>query len=93
MPLDTVPNARLRDLWDELLAPYEARAVAFTANVLRQRAADLAIGTELNRLQGERTNEGVRRIDRLWLNGQVTNAEAVAITREACRLGLFEEAL
>jgi hypothetical protein len=91
--MDTLPKQRASDMWDDLLAPYEVRAVIFTAEVLRQRAFDLAIGTELNRLQGERTNEGVRRIDRLWLNGQVTNAEAVAITREACRLGLFDDAL
>ena len=78
------------EVFAETLARYEARPVVLGRDELRRRRRDLAIGGELNRLQGEQPSRLTERLDALFAYGQATADEVVDLTRQAYRLGLFE---
>ncbi len=72
---------------DNLLAPFEARRVALARDEIAERRRSLALGDELNRIQGQGRHGVVDRLGRLWCNGQITHAEYFALLGDVGRHG------
>ena len=58
-----------------LLAAYEGRAVTASPAEIAARRRSLALGDDLNRIQGIDLHPATERIGRLWCTGQITRTE------------------
>lgn len=70
--------------FDKLLASYEARPAVVAGR--GRRAAGMALGAELNRLQGWAADEVDRRLIELFISGRINRSEFVRVVLELARL-------
>jgi hypothetical protein len=81
--IDTSPTVT------ELLAPYEGRVVSVSPAEIAARRRSLALGDDLNRIQGIDLHPSADRIGRLWCTGRITRAEYFDLLGVLGRAGLL----
>lgn len=72
---------------EDVLAPFEQRAPATTVAEAAVRRDGLALGWELNRLQGAEQGVGSRRLAELYVHGRVTKDEYLKLAVALARIG------
>lgn len=80
---------QIRSAVDELLAPFEARPVTRTPEVIEEVRDRNALGAHLARIQGAEDNEAYRRLRELVMLGKATRKEVLELGAEVARRSLF----
>lgn len=74
---------------DALLEPYEQRGPTTAPRTEQQRREGLAVGWQLNRLQGGEQHWAGSRLDALWVTGRIDDREYLQIARQLAHLDLL----
>ena len=84
---DTLPL--VQSPLDVLLAPYEARKPSASGLESDERRRALALGDELNRIQGAQCQPAIERLGLIWSTGRINRKEYVELVGQLGRAGLL----